>query len=327
MNISDPSKKPSAFLSGGTGKIGRHLVRFLLEKNFVVKILTRKDYNPWPKESNVKIIKGNILDQNILKSVIAENDYVFHLAAYQNSNDNNKENFFKTNVLGAEILLKTCLRNNVKRVVYVSSTVIFKNTEKVTQNEKWELENHANLDYYASTKLDGLLRARKMYNQSKGNFPIVIVFPSAVIDINSFSSSAPSTLAQRIIWEKIGGGIPGGIVNLIGKENRILNYVIMDDLIKGIFLAAKYGGNGEEYILGGENITSRDYLRALALRQNKKVFPLRIPIFPIRVLFFFRSFLKLPSIIKAIIQNNSKNCCFSLEKAKMELGYVPEIKL
>ena len=53
-----------------------------------------------------------------------------------------------------------------------------------------------------------------------------------VIDVNDFHASTPSSasLLQHFLWEKIGGGVPGGMMTLIGQGERILNYVIMDDL-------------------------------------------------------------------------------------------------
>jgi nucleoside-diphosphate-sugar epimerase len=150
-----------------------------------------------------------------------------------------------------------------------------------------------------------------------------------VIDVDDFNASAPSTapFLQRFLWEKVGGGVPGGIMNLIGEGRRILNYVLMEDLVKGLLLAAEKGSSGEEYILGGENITAKNYLKLLVSKNRRKVFPFRIPVFPFKFIFLFNNIFKLPAIIVIIARSLSRDCFFSSKKAISELGYNPKGKL
>jgi dihydroflavonol-4-reductase/farnesol dehydrogenase len=323
------ARTKTAFVTGGTGKIGRHLVSLLITEQFDIKVLTRSSNTPWRAESSVQVIKGDLLDKDILMQEILEDSYVFHLAVYQNISDSNRENFFRTNVLGTEVLLKACLKKKISRLVCVSSIVIFKNTKKIERNEKWFLRDFKNNDYYVTTKLESLISTRKFYNNNKSALPLVTVFPSMVIDVDDFNASAPSTapFLQRFLWEKVGGGVPGGIINLIGKGRRILNYVLMEDLVKGLLLAAEKGCSGEEYILGGANITAKNYLKLLASKKRKKVFPFRIPIFPFKIIFLFNNIFKLPVIIAIIANSLSRDCFFSSKKATSELGYNPKERL
>ena len=125
----------------------------------------------------------------------------------------------------------------------------------------------------------------------------------------------------------MGGGVPGGIINLIGKGRRIFNYVLIEDLVKGLLLAAEKGSSGEEYILGGANITAKNYLKILVSKRKKKAFPFRIPIFPFKIICLFNNIFKLPPIIAIIAHSLSKDCFFSSKKAIGELGYNPKGKL
>ena len=320
------ARKKIAFVTGGTGKIGRHLVSLLVTEQFDVKVLTRSNNTPWRPGSGVKVIKGDILDKDILMREILKDSYVFHLAVHQDISDSNRENFFKTNVLGTEVLLETCLEKKIRNLVYVSSIVIFKNTKKIERNEIWLLRDLKNHDHYVTTKLESLISTRKFYSNNKNALPLVTVFPSMVIDVDNFNASAPTTVPflQRFLWEKVGGGVPGGIINLIGKGRRILNYVLMEDLVKGLLLAAEKGNSGEEYILGGPNITAKNYLKILTRRKRRKVFPLRIPVFPFKIIFLFNNIIKLPVIIAIIANSLSRDCFFSSKKAMSELGYNPK---
>ena len=108
--------KKQAFVTGGNGKIGRHLVSFLLTEQYDVKVLTRSGITPWQKNSGVKVIKGDLLDKDLLMREILKDSYVFHLAAHQDISDSNRKKFFSTNVLGTEVLLKACLEKKNKQL-------------------------------------------------------------------------------------------------------------------------------------------------------------------------------------------------------------------
>ena len=319
------SRTKTAFVTGGTGKIGRHLVTLLLKEQFNVKVLTRSSNTHWGKGSGVKVIKGDLLDKDILMREILKDSYVFHLAVHQDVSDSNRENFFRTNVLGTELLLKACVEKKISNLVCVSSIVIFKDTEKIERDEKWFIRNFKNHDHYSTTKLEALIKTRKFYSNNKDVLPLVTVFPSMVVDLGDFNSSTPTTapFLQRFLWKKVGGGVPGGIINLIGKGSRIINYVLIEDLVKGLLLAAEKGRSGEEYILGGTNITAKNYLKLLVSIRKKKVFPFRIPIFPFKIIFLFNNVFKLPPIITIITHSLSRDCFFSSKKAIDELGYNP----
>lgn len=323
-----PSEE-NALVTGGTGQIGRNLIPLLVDSGFRVKALVRSGQNPWTTKKQVSVIKGDIGDADVINDGIRDCDYVFHLAAYQNQDDRDRKKFYETNVIGTETLLNACAKANIKKVVNVSSIVVFQNTAKIERDENWGLRRETNLDHYASSKLESLARCRKLFAAANGRIPLVTVFPTAVINLSDFQSSAPNQLSsiQKFIWENIGGGIPGGVVNLIGNGSRVMNYVLMDDLVKGLLLAARYGKSGEEYILGGENATVSDYLQTAAKREGKKVFPLRFPAFPFKALDLFDEFVNLPPIIGLIARNISYDRYFSSSKAEKELGYKPVGKL
>lgn len=85
-------------VTGGAGCIGTNLSRKLAELD-AEKVIILDDLSSayeWnvPKAKNIVFVKGNVLDDEMLKRVFKEKpDYVFHLAAHfanQNSVDNNE---------------------------------------------------------------------------------------------------------------------------------------------------------------------------------------------------------------------------------------------
>lgn len=314
-----------AFVTGGTGKIGYLLVKRLVFLGFFVKVLTRKQENPWPDINNVEIIKGDIRNKEIIKYAICGCDYIFHLAVYQNIDDMNKVLFNEINVEGTRIILDSAINAGIKKIVYVSTASIFKSTGKIERNEEWHQKIYSPYDFYIQTKIDAL----ELVRRAKKDLPIVVVYPSAVIDLKNLLTSVTlkSFSFQRFLWEKIGGGIPGGIMNLIGAKGRIFNYVVVEDLVEGIILAAIAGRSGEEYILGGENITTGEYLSSIAKILNKRVFPFRIPIFLFKAFLAIGLFIPLPPIVKLIAKNPPTDLYISSAKAQKELGYDPKLKI
>ena len=314
-----------AFVTGGTGKIGQFLVRRLTSLGFFVKVLTRKETNPWLRNDKVQIIKGDISDEAILRKEIPKCGYVFHLAVYQNINDRKKDLFLKVNIEGVKNILNSALNSGIKKILYVSTINVFKPTGKAEADESWPLKVSSEGDYYAQTKLEALAFVHKM----KEKLPIVIAYPTAVIDLNDFSSAAPEQLGrfQKFLWEKIGGGVPGGLVSRVGPGDRIFNYVVVEDLVEGLVLAALNGKPGEGYILGGENIAVKDYLKAASKRAGKSAPDFRIPFWILKLVSFFGWVLPLPRLVKMISKNRPVDLCFSSKKAGKDLGYGPKLKV
>lgn len=315
----------TVFVTGATGKIGRHLVNHLVSQGFYVKALARRKNITWPNSDKIQTIEADILDENVIRKAVQGCDYSFHLAAYLNINDKRKDLFQRVNVEGTKTVLNAALNSNIKKIVYVSTALVFDSAGKSEIKEGSAQKSDYQGDNYIETKIGALAYAREMMKR----LPVVVVYPTAVIDLNDFASAAPLKSAgiQNLLWEKIGGGIPGGLVNLIGPKERIFNYVIVDDLVEGIILAAVKGQAGEEYILGGENITAADYLQVVFSRLNKRKFPLRIPIFPFKAVSFLGRFVSVPPMVRLIAENCHKDMRFSSEKAKLSLGYNPGLKL
>ena len=114
-------------VTGGAGCIGTNLCKKLADLGAKVIILddlsSAYEWNI-PNAKNIKFVKGNVLDDEMLKRVFKEKpDYIFHLAAHfanQNSVDN-PETDLMVNGIGTLKVLQYANLVNVKRFVYSSS--------------------------------------------------------------------------------------------------------------------------------------------------------------------------------------------------------------
>ncbi len=100
-----------------------------------------------------------------------------------------------------------------------------------------------------------------------------------------------------------------------------MNYVDVHDVVDGLIGAAFHGKAGSEYILGGENISVRDYLRRCANRLNKRLWPFRIPFFLIQTWARMGGFLPVPPVVKMLSDTGMKDLCFSSSRAEKDFGY------
>jgi Nucleoside-diphosphate-sugar epimerases len=70
-----------AFVTGGTGFVGSHLIDRLLAKNVEVFALKRKTSDTkWLDAKKINYVEGDLFSDNILKDTIKNVDYVFHVA-------------------------------------------------------------------------------------------------------------------------------------------------------------------------------------------------------------------------------------------------------
>ena len=122
-------------ISGGGGFIGSHLADYLLSTGHEVLILD--DFSgasqvnlDHAKESNkLSIIKGSILDQDLVNNLMAEVSSCYHLAASLGVEKINSEPIksLEANLKGSEIVLNSAASNGIRTLLASSSEVYGKN--------------------------------------------------------------------------------------------------------------------------------------------------------------------------------------------------------
>jgi len=99
------------------------------------------------------IEKGNLLNPSELESATKNIDTVFHLGAVASHYcDAMPELAFDVNVKGTWNLKKVCKQNNVKRIIFASTSFVYGNPKTVPVNENSPIEPKGN---YEVTKLTG----------------------------------------------------------------------------------------------------------------------------------------------------------------------------
>lgn len=122
-------KKATLIITGGTGSFGNAVLnRFLDTDVKEIRIYSRDekkqdDMRKVYNNSKIKFHLGDVRDYDSLANAMAGVDYVFHAAALKQvpSCEFFPIQAVKTNILGAENVIRAAIANNVKKVIVLST--------------------------------------------------------------------------------------------------------------------------------------------------------------------------------------------------------------
>ncbi|MEM3675302.1 MAG: NAD-dependent epimerase/dehydratase family protein [Candidatus Methanomethyliaceae archaeon] len=130
-------------ITGGAGFIGSHIAEALAKKGYEVIIFdnfstgSQENIKNFSCLKNIKVIDGDVLDQDLLLSAIKGADVVSHQAAQLEIgsaiNDSIKD--ARLNIEGTINVLEAAKKAGVKKVIYASSAGIYGEAIKIPQDE------------------------------------------------------------------------------------------------------------------------------------------------------------------------------------------------
>ena len=309
-----------AYVTGGTGFIGSHLVEQLVDQGYHVTCLIRKTSNlRWlnhlltTKSPQVGLVTGDLQDSDALASHVRDADLVFHLAGLTKAPD--AATYDRVNVGGTKALIEACLGAQISldRFVYCSSLAAVGPSRNATP--KAEDVTPQPLTDYGSSKLKGEWIVRECADR----LPITIIRPPAVY--------GPRDTDIFLFFQMINRGV----MPILGDADKLLSLVHVKDLVAGIYMAAvSERAIGETYFLtDGDIHTWMGLERIIADALEKYTFKVKVP-------FFMLDFLSIvtEAVAKITRQTPTLNrqkvrdlkqrfwICDST-KAQEELGYRP----
>lgn len=301
-----------AFVTGGSGFIGSHLIDALIKKGWDVRALVHRGMIL--QEGRVETLMADICDRAVLRRGLKGVDILFHLASALGSSAISKNEFYRINTLGTRTVLEAAREQMVKRVVHLSSAGVL---GAVKKNDVADEDYAPNpIQIYDQTKLEGEKSAVRF---SREGMDIVVLRPGWVYgprDKRTFK------LIKAICRKKF-------IMATKGEARQTPVYI--DDLVTGILFAAGKGKKGEIYHLAGEEIlTANEIVNVIASACGRKIPRLRLP--------FFSAYLAALTLEKVFSPlrrdaplNRAKLSFFlhskplSIQKAKRELGFSPRV--
>jgi len=129
MNFSDFYKNKKILVTGGVGSIGSQLVRTLLQLDPAsIRVFDNNETGLFEIEQElhspiIRILVGDVRDKNRVDLAMDGIDIVFHASALKHVPlcEYNPFEAVKTNVLGTQNVLDAALRNQVEKVINIST--------------------------------------------------------------------------------------------------------------------------------------------------------------------------------------------------------------
>ena len=237
------------FITGGAGYVGSALVPRLLTEGYKVTVLDLMIYgqNVIKPHKNLKIIKGDIRDQNLIKKNVVNTDAVIHLACISNdpSFELNKKLGQDINFKAFEPLVKISKESGIKRFIFASSSSVYGIKKEKNVNEEMKLEP---LTDYSKFKAE-CEKVLKKYQSS--DFTTVTIRPATVC---GFAPRQRLDLVVNILtnlaYHKRSITVFGG--------NQLRPKIHIDDMVEAYLLLLKTPNNkiaGKTFNAGYENFS------------------------------------------------------------------------
>ena len=308
----------AVLISGATGFVGEALALRLAHSGHIVHALYRSEAKTAAlNHKNIKLFKGDLTDPATIDRAMKGCGQVYHLAAFAAVWTPDPEQIYKQNVQGTVNILESARKHGVKRIVHTSTAGVFGPSAARNISEKNPISDSHFIHYDRSKSL-AELKVRTYVNEG---MDVVVVNPTRIFGPGKLGDSNGVT---RLIVDYIAGKwhvIPG-------NGRSIGNYVYIDDVVEGHLLAMENGRAGEQYLLGGSNLSFNEFFSILKEETGHRFYLIRVPLFigisiASIMLLIAKLTGRMPLITPGLLRRYSHHWGVSSEKAGKELGYDP----
>ena len=257
------------FITGGAGFIGSHLCDALVARGDEVSILdnlsTGSNDNIAHLDGKIKVSQGDIRDQSLVESLVADSELVLHMAAALGV-DNILENpieSISTNFYGSEIVLGAALKFD-KRILIASTSEIY------GKNTKQPLSETDDRVIGTPQKLRWTYSDAKALEEATAHF-LFLTKQLRVTTIRFFNTVGPRQTGKygMVIPRFVRAAIENTPIKIFGDGSQSRVFCHVGDSVKAILaLAVNDKTIGEVFNIGGEGEISILELAKLIIKQT-----------------------------------------------------------
>ena len=245
-------------ITGGAGFIGSHLTDKLIKSGGSVVILddlstgSLSNIEHLKSHTQLKVVQGSILDSSIMKKLVGESDYIFHLGAavgVANIMKNPLESF-KINIDGTENVLYACLKLG-KRVVLTSSSEIYGKNFSGTLNEN------------SDRVLGSPEKFRWLYSEAKAideTFSMILHQDGLDVRVvRLFNTVGPrqSHKYGMVLPSFVKAAVDGKTLNIHGNGSQTRCFIHVQDVVEALLIVMMLDHiSGEVFNIGNPQETS-----------------------------------------------------------------------
>ena len=223
-------------VTGGAGFIGSYLVEKLIARADQVVILddlsTGIPKNLVTVEDRVTFHKGNILDRSIIEKLVAECEYVVHLAAALGVFNivNKPLESLKTNLQGSEIVLEAADRYK-KPVLIASTSEVYGKNDKVPLNEEDDrIIGHPFKSRWSYSEAKAVDESLAYFYYLENKLPIRIV--------RFFNTVGPRQVGNygMVVPRFVSAALKNQPLQVYGNGDQIRCFCHVDDAVRALLL-------------------------------------------------------------------------------------------
>jgi len=306
-----------AFVTGGTGFVGSHLVERLLEGGADVRALVRSDPK-WLAGLPVEVVRGDLGDAEALAAALQGVDQVYHVAGLTRAPD--PAALHRANVEGTLRLLEAAEAAGVERVLVTSSLAAVGPSGPEPHTED---APHRPVSAYGRSKAAMEQRLAERVAEREGGPAVTVVRPPAVYGPREADIYTVIKTADR-----------QRLFPIVGDPHApALDLVHVRDLVAGMVkLMATETTAGETYFLGGRPHSWAEIRDGVLDALGHGALTVRVPkalVGPVgaAVEGVGRLLGRYPPLNREKAREAKEAWLVSSEKAARDVGYAPEVEL
>lgn len=252
-------------VTGGAGFIGRYLTEYLLDNN---QITIYDDLSNSSIEKiafliskGVKFIKGDILDFEKLLDSSKNFDIIVHLAAKSDVIESmiNPEYTINVNLNGTINLLRCCVQNKIKKIIFASSAAVYGNHDDIISEKTLT----APLSPYGKSKLDAEKEIQRYAKENNLKYFILRIFNVYGKGQNDQYAGVISKFLKNISENKM--------LIIYGDGKQMRDFVSVYDVVDAFDHAISSKHSGTYNIASGKSISINELADMIILSSGKKL--------------------------------------------------------
>jgi len=246
------------FVTGGTGFIGTHLLRALLQRGEKIRALKRTQSKIFLEEEfskQIEWIEGDVLDIGSLEDGVENCEEVYHCAAFVRFLPQDRDQLMKVNIEGTANVVNACLEKNVSKLVHVSSVAAIgrsRGEEVVNENSEWE-----DSKLHSQYAISKFLAEREVWRGIAEGLNAVIANPSLIIGSGNWNDGSPS------MFKRVNKGL------MVYTEGGT-GIVTAEDVVNLMIHLMKSDIANERFIISAEEWSFKDLFFYIADQLNAK---------------------------------------------------------
>lgn len=304
-------------VTGGTGFIGSRLTLDLLSENHQVRVVGQQNNDAelantdLIKRAGAEVILTSLADPTSYASMLDGVDCVYHLGAAQHEANVADQHFVDVNVEGTRKLLDACVEQGVKKFVYGSTIGVYGILDgRIDEDSPCNPDN-----VYGRTKL----AAEKVVLEAKDRISVTVIRISETFGPGD----------RRLL--KLFKTIKKGVFFVVGSGKNLHHLIFVEDLIRGLKLAAVTDeANGEVILLSGAKpLSTREMVDTIANEVGGKVPARQAPLMPFMLIASVLETVCKPLGISPPLHRRrmdffKKSFTLSRDRARSLLGFEPQ---